>query len=127
MSYIQERKLSGRIIMGALFVIIGIVLLLQKLDVIYLEDLLGIRSIWNAWPVVFVILGLGKLIDSPRLKEIGEGVWWIFLGGWLYVSINHIYDLGFRQTWPAIIIAFGVSVLWESYAKNLINKARGLQ
>ncbi len=113
--------------MGALFVIIGIVLLLQKLDVIYLEDLLGIRSIWNAWPVVFVILGLGKLIDSPRLKEIGEGVWWIFLGGWLYVSINHIYDLGFRQTWPAIIIAFGVSVLWESYAKNLINKARGLQ
>ncbi len=127
MSYIQERKLSGRIIMGALFVIIGIVLLLQKLDVIYLEDLLGIRSIWNAWPVVFVILGLGKLIDSPRLKEIGEGVWWIFLGGWLYVSINHIYDLGFRETWPAIIIAFGVSVLWESYAKNLINKARGLQ
>ncbi len=113
--------------MGALFIIIGTALLLQKLDVIYLEELLGIRSIWNAWPIVFVILGLGKLIDSPRLKEIGEGVWWIFLGSWLYVSINHIYGLSFRETWPAIIIAFGTSVLWESFAKNSNVKAGRIQ
>jgi len=127
MPYTQERKLSGRIIMGVLFIIIGTALLLQKLDVIYLEELLGIRSIWSAWPIIFVIIGVGKMIDVPTMKEIGEGVWWIFLGGWLYVSINHIYDLSFRETWPAIIIAFGVNVLWESFAKNSKIKAGRIQ
>jgi hypothetical protein len=127
MFYTQERNLSGRIIMGALFIIIGTVLLLQKLDVISLEELLGIRSIWNAWPIIFVIIGLGKMIDAPTMKKIGEGVWWIFLGGWLYVSINHIYDLSFRETWPAIIIAFGINVLWESFARNSKVKAGRIQ
>jgi hypothetical protein len=127
MFYTQERKLSGRIIMGTWFIIIGTVLLLQKLDVIYLEELLGIRSIWSAWPIIFVIIGVGKMIDAPTMKEIGEGVWWIFLGGWLYVSINHIYDLSFRETWPAIIIAFGINVLWESFARNSKVKAGRIQ
>lgn len=127
MTYTEDRKFNGRIIMGGLFIVIGTLLLLQKLDVIYLEELLGIRNIWSAWPIVFVIIGIGKIADSPTMKRIGEGVWWIFLGGWLYVSINHIYDLSFRETWPAIIIAFGANILWESFAKNSKVKAGGAQ
>ncbi|MDP1675347.1 MAG: DUF5668 domain-containing protein [Bacteroidota bacterium] len=127
MSYTLDRRMSGRVLMGGLFIIIGTLLLLQKLDIIYLEELLGIRSIWSAWPIIFVVIGLGKLVDAPTMKKIGEGIWWIFLGGWLYVSINHIYGLSFRETWPAIIIAFGVNVLWDSFAKNSKVKAGGLQ
>jgi len=127
MSYIQERRFGGRAIMGGMFIIIGTLLLLQKLDIIYLEELLGIRSIWSAWPIIFVIIGIGKIIDSPTLKRIGEGVWWIFLGGWLYVSINHIYGLSFSETWPAMVIAVGVNILWESFVKNSNFKAGGVE
>jgi len=127
MTYTEGRKFSGRIIMGGMFIIIGTVLLLQKLDVIYLEELLGIRSIWSMWPIVFVLIGIGKIIDLPTLKGIGEGVWWIFLGGWLYVSINHVYGLSFGETWPAMVIAVGMNILWESFVKNSRVKTGGVQ
>lgn len=127
MTYTHDRKFSGRAIMGLMFIIIGTLLLLQKLDIIYLEEFLGIRSIWSAWPIIFVVIGLGKIIDSPTMKQIGEGSWLIFLGAWLYVSINHIYDLSFRETWPAVIIAFGINILWESFFRNSKVKAGGVQ
>jgi len=113
--------------MGTLFIFIGTVLLLQKLDIIYLEELLGIRSIWSAWPIVFVLIGIGKIVNSPTLKQVGEGIWWIFLGSWLYVSINHVYGLSFSETWPAMIIAVGINVLWESFVKNSRVKEGGVQ
>lgn len=127
MSYTLDRTTSGRMVIGAMFIIIGTLLLLQKLDVIYLEELLGIRSLWSAWPIIFVVIGLGKIVDAPTMMHIGKGIWLIFLGAWLYVSINHIYGLSFKETWPAIIIAWGVDVLWESFAKNSRMKARGVQ
>ncbi len=127
MSYIHDRGTSGRIMMGGLFIIIGTVLLLQKMDIIYLEEWLGIRSIWNAWPIILVLMGIGKIIEAPTILHIGKGVWWIFLGAWFYVSINHIFGLSFRETWPAVIIAWGSNMLWESFVKNLRAKAGGLQ
>ena len=127
MTYTDGRKFSGRILMGTLFIFIGTVLLLQKLDIIYLEELLGIRSIWSAWPIVFVLIGIGKIVNSPTLKQVGEGIWWIFLGSWLYVSINHVYGLSFSETWPAMIIAVGINVLWESFVKNSRVKEGGVQ
>jgi hypothetical protein len=125
MTNTHDGKWSGRAIMGGLFIIVGAILLLEKLDVIYLEEFLGIQSIWSAWPVIFVIIGLGKIIDSPTMKRIGEGSWLIFLGAWLFVSINHVYGLSFRETWPAMVIAFGASILWESFVKNTKVKAGG--
>ncbi len=127
MSYKLDRSTSGRMIIGGMFIIVGTLLLLHKMEIIYLEELLGIRNIWSAWPIIFIIIGLGKIIDSPTMKKIGEGVWWIFLGVWLYVSLNHMYDLSFRETWPAIIIAWGISVLWESFAKNSSVNAKGVE
>ncbi len=127
MSYTLDRSTSGRMIIGGMFIIVGTLLLLHKMEIIYLEKLLGIRNIWSAWPIIFIIIGLGKIIDSPTMKKIGEGVWWIFLGVWLYVSLNHMYDLSFRETWPAIIIAWGISVLWESFAKNSSVNAKGVE
>lgn len=125
MTYLRDRRFTGRMIVGTIFIVFGTLLLLHKLDVVYLEYF-GIDSFWQLWPAIFVFIGLFKLADAPSVFHFGDGAWWIFLGIWLYISINHIYGLSFRETWPAIIIAWGVSVIWESFKKNAKIKAKEL-
>lgn len=118
MDTIRRRSFSAQdAVVGTILIIFGIVMLLHQLDVIYLYDF-GIHSIWHLWPFILVIIGIGKLVDAPTLYHIGKGMWWIFLGLWLYVSIYHVYGLSFSETWPAMLIAWGVSMMWESLTKD---------
>ncbi|MFA6470083.1 MAG: DUF5668 domain-containing protein [Bacteroidota bacterium] len=118
MSTTSRRKFSAQdAVVGSLLILIGAVLLLHQLDIFYLYDL-GIDSVWQLWPFILVVIGIGKLADAPTLYHIGHGIWWIFLGLWLYVSIYHVYGLSFHETWPAILIAWGVSMMWESLTKD---------
>ena len=98
MDTIRRRSFSAQdAVVGTILILFGIVMLLHQLDVIYLHDF-GIRSLWHLWPFILVIIGIGKLVDAPTLYHIGKGMWWIFLGLWLYVSIYHVYGLSFSET-----------------------------
>lgn len=118
MDTIRRRSFSAQdAVTGTILILFGVVMLLHQLDVIYLDDF-GIRSIWHLWPFILVVIGIGKLVDAPTLYHVGKGIWWIFLGLWLYVSIYHVYGLSFSETWPAMLIAWGVSMMWESVTKD---------
>lgn len=118
MTYFQQRRISMQdAIIGSILILFGSLLLLHQFDIVYLERL-GVRSIWHLWPFIIVIIGIGKLADARSLYHIGKGVWLMFFGTWLYVSIYHVYGLSFRETWPAILIAWGVGMMWESMTKN---------
>ena len=118
MTNIRYRRFSMQdAVVGIMLILFGTVLLLHQLDVFYMVDL-GIRSIWQLWPFILVIIGIGKLADAPTLYHIGHGIWWIFLGVWLYVSINYVFGLSFGETWPAMLIAWGVSMMWESLTRD---------
>ncbi|MCK9408069.1 MAG: DUF5668 domain-containing protein [Bacteriovoracaceae bacterium] len=117
MDTIRRRFSAQDAVVGSMLILFGIIMLLHELDIIYLYDL-GVRSVWHLWPFILVIIGIGKLVDAPTMYHIGKGIWWIFLGMWLYISIYHIYGLSFSETWPAILIAWGVSMMWESLTKN---------
>ncbi len=119
----QRRFRTQDAVVGIAMIMFGSLLLLQQLDVFYLESL-GIRSFWQAWPFIFIFIGIAKLADAPTLYHIGNGVWWIFLGTWLYISINHLFDLSFSETWPAVIIAWGISMMWESFTKETKKKEK---
>ena len=118
MDNIRRRHFSVQdAVTGSLLIAFGTILLLQQMDMISLRDL-GLHSIWQLWPFILVFIGIGKLADAPSLYHIGKGIWWVFLGLWLYVSINHLFGLSFSETWPAILIAWGVSMMWESLTKD---------
>lgn len=105
----KRRYGNGSLVTGILLLIVGTALLLQNFEVIF------IGSVWSHWPLGLVIIGLVKLFNVADAKQIGEGVWWIFIGLWLYVSVRHLYGLGFGDTWPALIIAWGISIVWKSF------------
>ncbi len=114
---LNKRYSASDMIVGGLMILFGLLLLLHQLDIFYIYDL-GIDSIWQLWPMIFVFIGIGKLADAPSVRHMGNGIWWIFLGVWLYVSVNHVYGLSFSETWPAILIAWGVSLVWDSFTKD---------
>ena len=113
----SRRFSASDAIVGGLLIAFGALLLMHQLEIINWYEL-GIDSIWELWPVIFIFIGIGKLADAPTLYHMGKGVWWIFIGVWLYVSINHVYGLYFKETWPALLIAWGVSMMWESFTKE---------
>jgi len=108
MTCVRHRS-NGSLAAGIVLLTVGFVLMLQNFNLFY------IGSVWSYWMLIFVIIGVVKIATARNKKHFGEGVWWIFMGLWLYVSIKHVYGLGFGDTWPAIIIAIGVSIIWNSY------------
>lgn len=60
-----------RLIWGSVFIVVGILMILDRMHMIYF-DLGHFLSTW--WPLILVIIGLGMIIDhSPggkRRKEI---------------------------------------------------------
>lgn len=113
----RRRRYTKDIVAGLAFILAGAALLLHQFGYFEWEDL-GVRSVWNLWPLLFVIGGIVHLADAPTLYEVGHGFWWIGLGAWLYVSVNHVYGLSFGETWPVVVILWGAEVVWKSLTKD---------
>lgn len=112
------RNGQGTLVAGILLILIGSLFILQNFDIIY------IGSIWSYWPLAFVLVGIVKLFTMGNKKQFGEAVWWIFIGTWLYISLRNVYGLTFSDTWPALIIAWGISIIWKSYAGSAYSLAK---
>ncbi|HEY4611994.1 MAG TPA: DUF5668 domain-containing protein [Bacteroidota bacterium] len=105
-------NLDGRIVLGAALLLFGTLLLLDNVDII------EVGSVWRLWPLILVAVGVNKILGSENRREFGSGAWWIFLGLWFFVSIQHVFGLGFRDTWPMLIMAWGVSEIWKALAQR---------
>ncbi len=102
----------GAAVIGIVLISAGLLLMLQKFQMI------DVGSVWSQWPLIFVIIGGVKLSQMENRKDLGEGIWWIFIGAWLYVSVRHLFGLSFSETWPALIIAWGISMIWNSFNQH---------
>jgi hypothetical protein len=102
---------SGQLIVGSALMLMGILFLLDNADVI------NIGPVWNLWPLILVAAGAGKFLNAREGKEQIEGAWLAFIGLWLYVSMNHVFGLRFGTSWPLMVIAWGVTILWKSTLK----------
>ncbi len=119
MEIYSHKKSGSGMFVGGMLILIGSILMLQRFAIVHID------SIWNFWPFIFVVMGASKIITALNAREFGAGIWFIFLGLWLYVSINQVFGLGFNETWPAIIIAWGCSLIWKSFFSNSYRWIRG--
>jgi len=95
---------SGLIIAG-----IGVVLLLDRLGII--ES----NFIWRLWPLIFVAVGVGRLLESHTTTK--DQVWGGFLisfGGLLTLHELGYIRFGIGELWPLFLIAAGVLLAWHS-------------
>ncbi len=108
MSRGTSSRFGGQLFLGLLLIGMGVLFLADNLY--YLE----IGPIWKYWPFILVLLGIQKVVNAKDRDDVGSGVWLLFIGLWLFVSLNHIWGLHFSDSWPFLIIAWGISVIWKS-------------
>ena len=111
----SKKERSLQLIFGILIVLLGVA---------FLSDNFGfveIGSVWHYWPLIFVAIGLNKMFQAQTPHERESGIWWMFWGLWFLVSYQHLFGLSFRTSWPLIIIAWGIHILWKSYYRNSRN------
>lgn len=101
---------NSRLGIGIFLLIVGVALLLENFDI------LSVGSVWRFWPVIPIIIGLGRLLDAQTDREYQKAFWMLFIGGWLFISEFHIFGLHYSNSWPILLIGVGIGMLWKSFS-----------
>lgn len=104
----QQSRFNIQIILGIVLLLMGVFFLMDNAEII------EIGSAWKYWPLILVAVGASKFVSARPGKEQIEGAWLAFVGAWLFVSFNHVLGLRFGTSWPLLVIAWGITILWKS-------------
>lgn len=100
-SYEWRRQLMW----GLVLILVGISFLLDRLDII------EVRGLWHYWPLVLIVFGINKMIGYPTARHYSSGLWLVFIGVWLFATLENLFGLTWSNSWPFVIIASGVSMI----------------
>ncbi len=82
----------------------------------------GIVLTWHIGPLLMVLVGVLKMTVYPNIKQFSRGLLLTFLGVWLFAVFEHWLGLTFANSWPLVLIAFGVRIIVESTLKFFFAK-----
>lgn len=110
----RHRYYSGNhgIFFGAVIVAIGCLLLLDNLGILYFRD------IWRYWPVLLIVFGLERIVDSRMPSGWIWGGMVALAGAFILLRNLDIIFFDFSVIWPVILIAVGLSVLVGTLERN---------
>lgn len=98
------RRNRKRIFWGLLLIGAGCLFLLDRMDIVDIEE------IWRYWPLLIVLSGLVEILSASKFKHVTKGFFEMVLGVWLYASIESLWGLTFSTSWPILLIAYGVAI-----------------
>jgi hypothetical protein len=108
----NEQSWRKQLVWGIILTGIGVAFLLDRGGALDLSD------IGRYWPWLFVIAGLSNLAPPTTTKLVLDGVSCIFFGVWCYVSIEHVWGLNFFNSWPLLVIWWGVKLMLKPILHN---------
>ena len=94
-----------QMVWGAVIIAAGAALLLDRMDQ------LDIGLLWRYWPVFVAIAGLSNLVPPTTPKLVLSGLSCIGFAAWFYVSLERLWGLGFHNSWPILVILWGVKLV----------------
>lgn len=113
-------------LMGALLVVVGTVLLLERIDILPTD------IFRHFWPIFWI--GFGTVLLTGNRSPFGKafGLFLILLGGGMELEkLGYIPHFRLRDLWPIQLIAIGGFMLWRAlrpesfhFARNESNSAR---
>ena len=108
----QKRFFDMRIIIGILIVAAGVLLLLDKMD-IGVDVRLG-----DYWPVILIVIGLGKIIQPKEYRRIYGGIVIAAIGGLFLLNNLGYIHFWFNELWPVLLILLGIEMLRCGFFKD---------
>jgi hypothetical protein len=107
-SYEWRRQL----VWGLVIVGVGVTLFLDSMDFVELG------TVWHYAPLLLVILGMNKMVGYPTARHFTNGLWEMIIGLWLFAVFERMYGLTFWNSWPILVIAFGVKLALEPWIRQ---------
>ena len=104
----RNRSTASRLFFATSFIIVGTLLFLGNLG------LWPVRDVWDYWPVIFIAIGIGRLVGGCRASSRVFGILLILFGGlFLTVTLGVFHINAHDDSWPLslFLIAFGVFAL----------------
>lgn len=95
----------GRVVVGAAFLVWGLLLTLDRTGVVY------VRHAGALWPLVLVALGVGKIAGCDSRRGLRSGMWLLVIGLWF--ALNEFTVFGYHDTWPLLVVAAGAMMVWD--------------
>ena len=109
---LTNKTLSSQVVMGAIAIGLGLLFLLDNLDV------LDFHNAIHFWPVVFIAIGAVKLWDSQNTGGYLVGGAFITVGVLMILHrMGYIY-FSMRTMWPLILIAMGGFVIVKALTRR---------
>lgn len=99
-----------RVLWGVILIAAGCMFLLDRMDIYEIGD------IWRYWPAVISIAGLIEILTARGMRDISRGTMNVVVGLWLYACIENIWGLTFGNSWPVLMITFGIGVFLNGIA-----------
>jgi hypothetical protein len=109
MEHISSPQYRGSLVAGFFLLAVGVVFLLDNFDVLYIGE-----PVSHFWPLIIIALGLVRIFQAEHPAERRKGFTWLFLGLWLLVSVLHMFGLTFHNSWPLLLIGFGINAIWKA-------------
>ncbi len=104
----QRGRSMSSLILGLLIVLVGTVLLLDRMGIINGQD------VFRFWPVLLIIFGLtGIFTADDSSKLVGRGLIGLFGVLMLLMELS-IVHVTLREIWPVFIIAAGLLMIWAT-------------
>ena len=104
----NRNRSYGQFGVGIFLCFVGVALLLSKFDV------WSVGPVWHYWPLIFIVIGIGKLLDAQFGWEYRKAVWMLFMGCWFLISELHLFGFYYGNSWPILLIGIGIMILWKS-------------
>ena len=100
--------LTPHLMFGLMFIFLGVVFTLDRLDIGRAEDYL------RYWPAGLIVLGLAKLwqVRGGHGNPIG-GVIFTFIGSWMLLERLDIVGRSVLHFWPLFLVLVGGMIVWQ--------------
>lgn len=98
---------------GLFLVFFGIMAILVKMDIV------DIRFHW--WVIgsgMMLIFGLISLIRATNANEVSNAIFQIGISIWIYACFERLGGLTFSNSWPYMLILYGLSQIVSAYSKS---------
>jgi hypothetical protein len=105
-----RRGAQGQVVLGVLVIALGLLFLLDNLGLIELGRVLAF------WPLLIVVLGIVKLVDTDSSNDKVLGIVLIALGATLLLNRLGYFYFTWHMTWPLLLIALGALLVYRAAA-----------
>ena len=98
---------AGGVVIGVTLMLFGAAIMLDRAGLI---DGVHYTAFWGLMVMTIGIVKLSQV--GPEGSR--HGGWWLFFGTWML--LNETSAWRFRESWPLLIVAVGVSMVWKEIA-----------